>query len=388
MSSGLYSHTTRGVGTVLTAAIYNADHVNHITNANPSQIGGYSDSVAEMQNSVNPGDLGSESLSSNLADEIARLRFVLARITGETHWYEPPVTSLATIGGGNPLSLAFAETPLTLRRTENDVTPREIESIQSGSGVGDKYSKRLVGTASNAVAEIRELIGAVEMLRRTTTLITHQLNTHVNGFMGVGAAGVDLIKLFAEGYVDIKVLATPANPAANHLRLYIKDDGGDLRLATLDTSGAEVLLAPVVVPQLIWEQFADVSASGATEDLVFTADKYSKIIVIGSDITPSGFSALQVDLRTSGTSMVLLTGPTGSALSHTFEAEFAIGLVAATKRHAGRLSGTEGASIIDPPVQNGGSNATSPDRVQVRFSSGTIASGRLMAYGLLATDPS
>ena len=74
MSSGLYSITTRASGTVLTAAIYNADHQNHVTNQNPSMTGAYSDNVAQMQVQTTPGAVGSESLAPNLAGEIERLR--------------------------------------------------------------------------------------------------------------------------------------------------------------------------------------------------------------------------------------------------------------------------------------------------------------------------
>lgn len=251
MSSGLYSHTTRGVGTVLTAAIYNSDHVNHITNHNPQQMGGYSDSVGEMQLMTDPGSLGSEVLAANMAAEIAALRFVIARITGETHWYEAPVTSLGTIGGGIPLVLAFAALPLTVRRTENDTNEREIISHQSGSGVGNKYTKRIVGSGANAVAEVREYIGAVEMMRRTATLITHQIATHLNSYLGVGAAGVDLVKIDPAGFFDVKKIETPANPAADHIRVYVKDIGaGVLRLTARNSEGSELSLTAAPDPGL------------------------------------------------------------------------------------------------------------------------------------------
>lgn len=98
MSGGLYSHTTRSVGTILTAAIYNADHQNHITNQNPSVTGGYSDTVSQMQASADPGDVGSESLAASLAGELEAMRFVIARIVDKPNWYEPPDFDLGDIG--------------------------------------------------------------------------------------------------------------------------------------------------------------------------------------------------------------------------------------------------------------------------------------------------
>ena len=388
MSSGLYSHTTRGVGTVLTAAIYNADHVNHVTNHNPSQMGGYSDSVAEMQNAVNPGGLGTEQLATSLAEELSHLRFVIARLMGTTHWYEAPVTSLATIGGGIPLSLAFAATPLTLRRTENDTTAREYESVQSGSGVGNKYSKTLVGTGSNAVAELRELIGATELLRKTLTLITHQIATHINGALSVGAAGVGLTRIDPTGFQDIAVSATPANPAASHLRLYIKNDGGVPKLAALTPAGVEVLLEEPPAPILSWEQIDDSGSisSEASIEFTFTTNRYAKIIIVISDVVPSSSGAtLIATLRHSGGAIITLTGAGSATDPRTYNAEFTIGLVAGTKRHFGVMDGNYGGAIETEPIRAGASSASTPDRVRVAFSAGNINSGRIMAYGLLAT---
>lgn len=110
MSGGLYSHTTRAAGSILTAAIYNADHTNHITNADPEQIGNYADTVAEYKTQTDPGGVGTESLPTNLAGEIARLRFAISRIVGKTEWYEAPSADLEDVGGLSlpslPLSLA------------------------------------------------------------------------------------------------------------------------------------------------------------------------------------------------------------------------------------------------------------------------------------------
>ena len=242
MSSGLYTHTTRGVGTVLTAAIYNADHQNHITNHNPSMMGGFSDSVGEMQTNVDPGGLGTESLASSLAEELAHIRFVIKRLQGTAQWYMAPVTTLATIGGGVPLSLAFAATPLTLRRTENNTSELEFTSVQAGSGAGLKYSRRLVGTGSNAIAEIRDYIGTTELKRMTATLLTFQLASHFNLATSFGAAGVALWSINPNGYADIKQMASPATPAPDHIRLYAVDQGGISKLAFKRDDGVEQII--------------------------------------------------------------------------------------------------------------------------------------------------
>ena len=92
MSQGLYSHTTRAAGTVLTAVIYNADHQNHIDNLNPTLIGGYSDTVGQMRIVSDPGGAGTEILASSLAAELERVRFALKRLAYTDQWYEVPFT--------------------------------------------------------------------------------------------------------------------------------------------------------------------------------------------------------------------------------------------------------------------------------------------------------
>lgn len=94
--AGLYSHTTRASGLVLTAAIYNADHQNHIDNHIPNQMDDYSSTVGQMQTQTDPGESGSESQPTTLAGELERLRYAIAEIKGTTYWYETAATDLAS----------------------------------------------------------------------------------------------------------------------------------------------------------------------------------------------------------------------------------------------------------------------------------------------------
>jgi len=94
---GLYSHTTRTTGTVLTATIYNADHQNHIDNHVPAQMDDYSTNTTQMQSTADPYPAGAESLATTLAGELERIRYVIAQITGESQWYIDPDSDIATI---------------------------------------------------------------------------------------------------------------------------------------------------------------------------------------------------------------------------------------------------------------------------------------------------
>jgi hypothetical protein len=48
-----------------------------------------------MQSTTDPGEVGTESLATTLAEEVKRIRFMLREITGKTNWYESPIASLA-----------------------------------------------------------------------------------------------------------------------------------------------------------------------------------------------------------------------------------------------------------------------------------------------------
>lgn len=95
--AGLYSHITRSTGTILTAAIYNADHVSHITNFIPAMMDDYSTTVVEMQTTADPGEVGTENQPTTLAGELERIRFILKEITGKTEWYETPASDIGSL---------------------------------------------------------------------------------------------------------------------------------------------------------------------------------------------------------------------------------------------------------------------------------------------------
>ena len=92
---GLYSITTRASGTLLTATIYNADHQNHVDNQTPQMTDDYSTNDAEMQSTADPYPGAVISLSTSLAGELERIRFILKQVTGEAQWYIDPDATIA-----------------------------------------------------------------------------------------------------------------------------------------------------------------------------------------------------------------------------------------------------------------------------------------------------
>lgn len=82
---------------VLKSKDLNAEFDNIINHMSAGFIGGFSQTIAQMQTQLNPGGLGTEVLAQNLAQEIEQLRFVIARITGLPFWYQAPALSIEAI---------------------------------------------------------------------------------------------------------------------------------------------------------------------------------------------------------------------------------------------------------------------------------------------------
>lgn len=86
-------------GNILTAANYNAEHDNHITNATPAGLDDYSATVAEARTQTSPGTYASPSLATSTAGELERLRYQLGQAIGgsNTSWLDAPTTNLGLL---------------------------------------------------------------------------------------------------------------------------------------------------------------------------------------------------------------------------------------------------------------------------------------------------
>jgi hypothetical protein len=98
---GNYSHTTRATGTILTAAIYNGDHQNHIDNQTPAGTDDHSVNASQMATTTDPGEVGSESLATSLGGELERIRFIIAEMQNVSQWYRSSLkgTDIASAAG-------------------------------------------------------------------------------------------------------------------------------------------------------------------------------------------------------------------------------------------------------------------------------------------------
>lgn len=327
MSVGLYSHTTRAVGTILTAAIYNSDHQNHITNQNPTMSGALSDNLSEHQSTQDPGDLGTEVLAANLGDELRQLRFCIERIVGKTQWYEPPSIDLESVGG-TITDLLVGETATI----QGDVTPAQITSDQNNynpANLADAFCLRLSSDALRTITGItapavpgRLLLlanvgsfgislspenGASTAANRfaiSSTLFLSAGDTALLRYDGTssrwrvaGSADLNAPEFFnplINGFADFVENGSPGNPAANIGRLYAKDVTGTTKLAYRDSAGTETVLETPDTP--------------APTLQVFTAD--------GTWNKPAGLSAVIVHVIGGGGGGNAGTGGTSSFGAH------------------------------------------------------------------------
>jgi hypothetical protein len=95
---GTYSKVKTVItGETITASDRNAEHDNHINNADPDGIGDASANTTEMQATADPYPGASPSLATDLRGEVQRLRYLIKQIIGEAQWYIDPDGSLQDI---------------------------------------------------------------------------------------------------------------------------------------------------------------------------------------------------------------------------------------------------------------------------------------------------
>lgn len=75
----------------------NAEFDNILTNLTAAGVDDFSANVSQMQTTVDPGEVSSESLATSVAGEISRLRHIIKEISGEDYWYESPTASILSI---------------------------------------------------------------------------------------------------------------------------------------------------------------------------------------------------------------------------------------------------------------------------------------------------
>lgn len=102
----VFSRVKNWVNEVLSPADLDAEFNNILNNLDPTGVGSYSATVAQMKLTTDPGEVNTESLATSLGGELERLRFAIQEMKGSSaaQWYSTASTSLselaAAIGTG------------------------------------------------------------------------------------------------------------------------------------------------------------------------------------------------------------------------------------------------------------------------------------------------
>jgi hypothetical protein len=242
-SRGLYAIATRAPGTVITALIYNQDHQAHVNGRNALFLLSNGQSVAQFQNTTDPGAGGSESFAPNWAGELERLRFTIAQTkqllagnpTNPPVWYEP-VAAVGFPGIGARIQRFISLTiPNNTLTTLNFHSTHTVELFNTGTWVDGANPTRF--TAANAGLY---LAGAyVGWFPQSSGL--RQLEIGVNGAFGQPA-------------LTNQISATTPNQQQS-VQAVLKLAAADyVEYAVLQTSGSNAFLAttPVMIGYLIY----------------------------------------------------------------------------------------------------------------------------------------
>lgn len=163
---GTYSRVyTASTGDTITAARFNTEHDNHITNCDFAGLGDYSASNSQMQSTADPYPSASESLATAGTGELERLRYMIKQITGKSQWYvdgaaigskgadvastnalpvltdgnffdvtgSTAITSINTLGVGSVIRLQF-DGSLTLTHHSTDLILPDGQNIKTLAG--------------------------------------------------------------------------------------------------------------------------------------------------------------------------------------------------------------------------------------------------------------
>lgn len=95
---GLFQRVKNWIGLeTVRPADLNREFNNIIHHYTPQYMDDISASIGQMQQTLTPGSVGSESLATSLAEEIQQIRYMLKAIGGGAQWYTPPVSNIAEL---------------------------------------------------------------------------------------------------------------------------------------------------------------------------------------------------------------------------------------------------------------------------------------------------
>lgn len=183
----------------------NAEFDNILTNLVPAMIDDYSANVSQMQTTTDPGEVGTESLATTIAGELARLRHMIKEITGEDKWYESATASIA--GLANAIGTGLSDNRLVSGRVRS-TSDQPTFLVPNGAA----RTVKLDGTPTNFIY-------------------------YIEGIEYIIDADVTVTNLTAAPSSNNTCLVNDAIAAGQYWTKYAGEDGSEI---TIDTVGSEI----------------------------------------------------------------------------------------------------------------------------------------------------
>ena len=178
---------------VLTASDLNGEFNNLLNNTIPASIEDYSADVSTMQTTADPGGVGTESLATTLAGEIARLRYKIKQMMNGAQWYSTPVGSLSAGGiGASSIandSIATAKMQTDSINTVNITNGAVTRAKQAAVGQQLSASSGLYQMTSSTHADVTNLSVSITTTGRPVKVELVQDGSASTGYMLIEASG-------------------------------------------------------------------------------------------------------------------------------------------------------------------------------------------------------
>jgi len=205
----------------------NAEFDNIINNSAATKVSGYSDTLAQMQATENPGTSGSELTGTSIstADEIERLRFKLMQILGSTYWYDAPATDLTTLNASITSSAGQPQSRFIGGRTSEYLQPLHLVP----SGAGATASLKVTATLPTIAGNFEYYINGI---RHTITADTTVSSLQA----GSGTFGVSIYTMLPQ-HSEVVLTSALSTTTGKMYCFKISSTGGtEYALGILDTT--------------------------------------------------------------------------------------------------------------------------------------------------------
>jgi hypothetical protein len=246
---GLYSHTTRAAGTVVTATIYNGDHQNHIDNQDGAHVLGEALDVAGIRTTQDPYSAQvteDVSASDSIQRDVRHLRYVLGQLNSYANGSAPTAAAATALGSAlgqwyfgirNPAfklagvrvlrTASFTHTASGTRQAVDYPTASTTEEYdQDGAAVGfhegvTNPSRLTVPANLGGKFEV----GGTAAFPASATGVQREVAIRKNGATFLGAQRTSWAHT-AGNVVELTVNVTAALVATDYVELIINQDIG------------------------------------------------------------------------------------------------------------------------------------------------------------------